>query len=480
MQRRMNPELRVGSIGGVPGGQDQSPERLVYRPCRGNPGRAPACENLLAPLGRMIQKGRRTPRNHETGGSAPEHRERRRQVFCHSLWRLQQAIVYQVDNARTRSITLEQVRQNGLSKGGQRGTLSRVQGTTGCRPICHWRKEIRRRRWAVDLEGGQNSRLAALTIVVFGGTLTPLMRDAQPHKEKMDGRSVRSLNDPETLRLLIRSIGEGIYITDSRGRFLDANPALLEIFGMKSLEELQRYEVPQLLADPGRRKEELAILANEGSVREFELEIVRPDGLRRTVLDTTYQVRDPETGEVAFHGVLFDITRRKELEDRLREQLTRDALTGCYNRRFLFDLESDYQAGGETRWGCIFIDIDHFKGYNDRHGHASGDQVLQRMARFLMREVRSDEPVIRLGGDEFLIVLGGENSTRTPAIAERLRQAAARSAPVAFSLGWAIREAEETFEQTIERADHVLINVRVLFRSGDYASLPSNLERRKS
>jgi diguanylate cyclase (GGDEF)-like protein/PAS domain S-box-containing protein len=295
----------------------------------------------------------------------------------------------------------------------------------------------------------------------------------------MDGRSVRSLNDPETLRLLIRSIGEGIYITDSRGRFLDANAALLEIFGMKSLEELQRYEVPQLLADPGRRKEELAILANEGSVREFELDIVRPDGLRRTVLDTTYQVRDPETGEVAYHGVLFDITRRKELEDRLREQLTRDALTGCYNRRFLFDLESDYQAGGETRWGCIFIDIDHFKGYNDRHGHASGDQVLQRMARFLMREVRSDEPVIRLGGDEFLIVLGGENSTRTPAIAERLRQAAARSAPVAFSLGWAIREAEETFEQTIERADHVLINVRVLSRSGDYVTLPNSMERRK-
>jgi diguanylate cyclase (GGDEF)-like protein len=190
-------------------------------------------------------------------------------------------------------------------------------------------------------------------------------------------------------------------------------------------------------------------------------------------------VRDPETGEVAYHGVLIDITRRKELEDRLREQLTRDALTGCYNRRFLFDLEQEFRAGGETRWGCIFIDIDHFKSYNDRHGHASGDQVLQRMARFLMREVRSDEPVIRLGGDEFLIVLAGENSTRTPAIAERLRQAAARSAPVAFSLGWAMREGEETFEQTIERADHVLINVRVLSRSGDYATLPNNLERRR-
>jgi diguanylate cyclase (GGDEF)-like protein/PAS domain S-box-containing protein len=305
------------------------------------------------------------------------------------------------------------------------------------------------------------------------------MSNSEPNREKVVRRSVRSLDDPETLRLLIRSIGEGIYITDSAGRFLDANAAFLEIFGVASLTDLQRFEVPQLLADPGRREQEMAILANEGAVREFELVIVRPDGLRRTVLDTTYQVRDPETGEVHYHGVLIDITRRKELEDRLREQLIRDALTGCYNRRFLFDLEEQLREGGENEWGCIFIDIDHFKLYNDRHGHASGDQVLQRMARFLMREVRSDEPVIRLGGDEFLIVLAGENSNRTATVAERLRQQAERSAPVAFSLGWAKREGHETFEQTIARADHVLINVRVLSRSGDYATLPTSMERRK-
>jgi len=305
------------------------------------------------------------------------------------------------------------------------------------------------------------------------------MSTADNNRDQKDRRSVRSLDDPETLRLLIRRIGEGIYITDSEGRFLDANAAFLEIFGVSSLSELQRFEVPQLLADPTRRKEEMAILAREGSVREFELEIVRPDGLRRTVLDTTYEVRDPENGEVHFHGVLIDITRRKELEDRLREQLIRDALTGCYNRRFLFDLEAEFRAGGEERWGSIFIDIDHFKSYNDHHGHASGDQVLQRMARFLMREVRSDEPVIRLGGDEFLIVLAGENATRTATVAERLQQAAERSAPVAFSLGWAMREGGESFEQTIARADHVLINVRVLSRSGDYATLPNSMERRK-
>jgi diguanylate cyclase (GGDEF)-like protein/PAS domain S-box-containing protein len=292
-------------------------------------------------------------------------------------------------------------------------------------------------------------------------------------------RSYRSLQDAETLRLLIRSIGEGIYITDDNGRILDCNPAFLEIFGVSSLEEMQRYEVPNLLANQSQRVEEMALLRRDGSVREFELDIIRPDGKRRTVLDTTFLLRDPETSEVHYHGVLIDITSRKELEDRLREQLIRDALTGCYNRRFLLDLEEQLRGGGEERWGCIFIDIDHFKVYNDRHGHASGDQVLQRMARFLMREVRSHEPVIRLGGDEFLIVLTGENANRTQTVAERLQQAAARSAPVAFSLGWALRSGNESFEQTIERADQGLIHVRVVTRSGDYATLPSEMERRR-
>ena len=289
----------------------------------------------------------------------------------------------------------------------------------------------------------------------------------------------RSLDDPETLRMLTRTLGEGIYVSDREGRILDCNPAFLEVFGFSSREELQQVQVPALLADPERRKLELSMLERDGAVRDFELEIIRRDGQRRWVLDTTYQVTDSETGEVFYHGVLFDITRRKELEDQLREQLTRDVLTGCYNRRFLFDLQEDLARHCVQRWGCIYIDIDHFKVYNDRHGHRNGDQILRRMARFLMREVRADEPVIRMGGDEFLIVLTGDKASRTETVATRLQHAAARSAPVAFSLGFADRKDDETFEQTMERADQNLIEVRVLVRSGDWQALPSDMERRR-
>jgi len=289
----------------------------------------------------------------------------------------------------------------------------------------------------------------------------------------------RSLDNIETLRLLAQNLGEGIYISRPDGTILDANPAFLAIFGVQSIGELGQFHASDLYADPARRSIWLEAVRQEGTVRDFEWDLVRPDGQRRTVLDTSYLVRDGETGEEYVHGILVDITRRKELEDQLREQIIRDALTGCYNRRFLLDLESQMLARQDATWGCIFLDIDHFKQYNDAHGHQAGDQVLSRMARFLMRQVRAEEPVVRMGGDEFLIVLHGASAARTEEVARRLQFAAARSAPVAFSLGWAVREDDEALEATIDRADRGMISVRVLMRSGDYPRLPEEMERRQ-
>jgi diguanylate cyclase (GGDEF)-like protein len=116
-------------------------------------------------------------------------------------------------------------------------------------------------------------------------------------------------------------------------------------------------------------------------------------------------------------------------------------------------------------WGCIFMDIDHFKQYNDENGHQMGDHTLIRMSRFLMRQVRAEEAVVRVGGDEFLIVLEGAEEAHVEMVARRLQLAALRTAPVPFSLGWATRRGEENFQQTVHRADQNLMAVRVIERA---------------
>ena len=290
----------------------------------------------------------------------------------------------------------------------------------------------------------------------------PALARVSPAAAREDARSrYRSLADAESLREFAKNLGEGIYITTPEGRILDANPAFLEMFGVQTLQEMTAMSAYDLFLDPKQRELELRLLERDGRVKEFEFQIKRPDGEVRWALDTSYIVRDPETGERFCHGVLVDISGRKQLEAELIEMSTHDALTGCLNRRFLDQLDMEFRNDPASRWGCIFVDIDFFKRYNDEHGHQAGDRVLVRMARFLMRHVRAEEAVVRVGGDEFVIILTGADVGRTKRVAERLRNSALKSAPVPFSLGWAAREAGEPLVKLLDRADRGLLNVRV-------------------
>lgn len=290
------------------------------------------------------------------------------------------------------------------------------------------------------------------------------MKKRAPKPDLSNRPRRRRLSDPDALRELFHRLQEGIYVASQTGEILDANPAMLEIFGVRSLRRLQKLRVADLLVDPRTRAKEMQLLQRKGSVQKYELQIRRPDGQVRTVIDTAHATRDPRTGEVLYHGILVDITLRKRLESQLHEQSIRDPLTGCFNRRYLADFERR-RRGRRRPWGCIVIDIDNFKQYNDRHGHQAGDDALLRMSRFLMRQTRVEEGVVRTGGDEFVVLLSGADLATTESTARRLEAAAHSEAPVRFSLGWAARRTRERLEKTIARADHHMFSVRLRRRA---------------
>lgn len=279
-------------------------------------------------------------------------------------------------------------------------------------------------------------------------------------KTKTKTKRFRSLSDPNTLSELALRLKEGIYITTLDGDIIDANPAFLEMFGVESLDELRGFRTSDFVR-PEVRAREMALLERDGSVRDIEFQVTRRDGEVRTVVDSAFLSIDPKTGDKYCHGILVDITQRKELQTQLLELSIRDPLTGCYNRRYLNTVSRQCEAQPKGEWGCIYLDIDHFKQYNDTNGHAEGDSVLVKMARFLMRHVRAEEAVVRVGGDEFLVVLCDSDQDQTDHVAARLRTAAATSAPVPFSMGWAARRNSESFEATMVRADQKLLEVRV-------------------
>lgn len=113
-------------------------------------------------------------------------------------------------------------------------------------------------------------------------------------------------------------------------------------------------------------------------------------------------------------GIVFEVTERKQAEERVRHASLHDALTGLPNRAMLFEYASRLLPHNRRTNQCaavLLIDLDRFKPINDTHGHEIGDAVLKEVADRLTRTLEDEDLVIRLGGDEFLILLQDMRST---------------------------------------------------------------------
>ena len=124
-----------------------------------------------------------------------------------------------------------------------------------------------------------------------------------------------------------------------------------------------------------------------------------------------------------------------KLRDSLRQQSIRDPLTGLFNRRYLEEslaVEIQRAKRSNSPFSVLMIDLDHFKRFNDTHGHEAGDIVLQTLGQFLQRHVRGGDIACRYGGEEFILVLPGTNLELAQQRAEEL-SAGVRTLQVDFS-----------------------------------------------
>lgn len=107
------------------------------------------------------------------------------------------------------------------------------------------------------------------------------------------------------------------------------------------------------------------------------------------------------------------------------------------------------------------MDLDHFKQVNDTYGHERGDEVLVSVVEFLKSQSRQDDVLVRMGGDEFMVLLCNEAGATAPALVQRITEAAAQGkSPCGLSLGWAIRTDNEALDRTMARADQQLYDLR--------------------
>ena len=122
-----------------------------------------------------------------------------------------------------------------------------------------------------------------------------------------------------------------------------------------------------------------------------------------------------------FHGITRNITERRQMEEKIRQQAFHDALTGLPNRRLMMDRLQQAIATcrrNQQQGALLFIDLDNFKPLNDRYGHTAGDLLLIEVAARLRSCLRETDSVARFGGDEFVVLLGAIDGHKDSAMSQ--------------------------------------------------------------
>ncbi len=157
-----------------------------------------------------------------------------------------------------------------------------------------------------------------------------------------------------------------------------------------------------------------------------------------------------------------------DAQEELRRLVDRDPLTALANRRALPQIFRSVQPYGAT---LLFFDLDHFKQINDLHGHPTGDECLQRFAAALLESFRPGDAVVRVGGDEFLVVATGLTAAgcaeRVNLLSERLERPSRKDRPrVLFSVGIAELVPGGQPDLALDAADRAMYRAKAARRDG--------------
>ncbi len=203
-------------------------------------------------------------------------------------------------------------------------------------------------------------------------------------------------------------------------------------------------------------------------------------------------------GRVFLVGIMHDITdvtcinrQLKESQDLLQHQAealermaNTDPLTGCSNRRAFLKQAPPAFATHNNKGGVLILDIDHFKKINDTYGHDAGDAILVQLTQTIRQILRNSDDIVRLGGEEFAIVLPGASVGNLSLKAEAIRQLiestpmyyADQTIAVTVSIGVAIAQSESgviNLDRLLTEGDHCLYEAKNKGRNCVVDTLPA-------
>jgi len=281
---------------------------------------------------------------------------------------------------------------------------------------------------------------------------------------------------------------DGILVVDANGTVVSHNSQFIEVWDIATSQlhtgadgtAIGESDAPLLAEVVARVKNPAAFLDR---IRELynnpqlndHCEIELKDGRTLERHSTVLRKHDGELlGRVWFFR---DITVQKNHETALIQLSRHDPLTGVANRRYFFErAEQEFMRARRYQHALsiALIDIDHFKQFNDQHGHAAGDEVLRHLSQNTRGLLREADLFARIGGEEFAILMPSTGVHGAQQLVDRLRQAIAEKdvniggqmLRVHFSGGVTqLGAGDQSIEDCLRRADQAMYRAKVAGRN---------------
>lgn len=230
---------------------------------------------------------------------------------------------------------------------------------------------------------------------------------------KLRRTDLRLAESEQLHRELAEQIRDVLFRTDAAGRVTYLNPAWERLTGRDVRACLGRHWVELVEADPGddlrARIERLLAEGDEPVMHSERVRLTDRDGEPRTLVVRAGVHHNPAGAVEGAVGIMVDVSEQERLEAKVRHLALHDSLTGLANRVLLssrFEQAAELARRLHHRMALLYLDLDGFKPVNDNHGHEVGDRVLCAVADRLQNGVRQSDTVARVGGDEFVVLLG--------------------------------------------------------------------------
>ncbi len=223
----------------------------------------------------------------------------------------------------------------------------------------------------------------------------------------------QSVQQEHLLQAVINAVPAPIFYKDSQGHYLGCNRSFEDYIGLSKAELLGKtaFELfdPELalVYDAADKK-----LLGHKEPQVYEAQVRYADGSLHDVIFHKAVFNAVLENIDGIVGVILDVTERKQAQKELEKLAITDSLTGLVNRYYIVkELEKALLRANRNNSEVAFLmlDLDNFKSVNDTYGHPTGDALIIDVAKRIQSAVRRNDVVARIGGDEFAILLEGEN-----------------------------------------------------------------------